>query len=287
MHLAVDREGYVWAACEDPHAWRMDNTSSHSSANGYNLHYACSNSGVLNDVHNIVIDDSDQVNIEAPDNVCNTGENVFQLPASPNANASVTSRGSLAAIPWWLGADSFNEVIASMPGTPAYWTFMNTSPRNITFTGWTGAQPGQMVEVSDGDNIAWNTSQGVECDYHNTCSTDPVYNGVSTPVGAAVDGASKIWVANQGNHSISLFSQSGDGKPQTIANFIYPSAIAPAPTSIAVDQSDNVGFNNVGSSTSLTLTELVGAGTPTIQPIVDQIYGGGGQTNQIGTRPTQ
>lgn len=129
--------------------------------------------------------------------------------------------------------------------------------------------------------------------------------------GIAIDGGGQLWVAESGNGGVLQVPINNPGATGA-AVYVNPSGAsnvpnneflhgasdndtadgptAAAPYGIAVDVTGNVWMSNAGCNTvgctpgTFTLTEIVGAGYPTINPVSAQITSG---TDLIGTEPTQ
>jgi hypothetical protein len=99
--------------------------------------------------------------------------------------------------------------------------------------------------------------------------------GVDAPFGIAVDGGNNIWVADAAAYGVSEFSNAGNAispgygfigtvESPTTAAMVFPEALA-------IDEAGNVWVANYGYTGSpavaASITELVGAATPTLTPI--------------------
>ena len=83
-----------------------------------------------------------------------------------------------------------------------------------------------------------------------------------SPTGVAIDGAGNAWIANFFGSSVVELSSSGSilsGSKGYTGGGVDPSAIA-------IDCSGNVWATNAGTVGSLT--ELIGAATPVVTPLV-------------------
>jgi streptogramin lyase len=87
--------------------------------------------------------------------------------------------------------------------------------------------------------------------------------GMSSPAGIAIDGAGNIWVANNGSNRISEFNSSGTAI--TNSNGLQLASTVSQLVWITVDGSGNVWVSARGS---IGLTELVGAASPVVTPLV-------------------
>jgi hypothetical protein len=122
--------------------------------------------------------------------------------------------------------------------------------------------------------------------------------------GIAIDGGKNLWIAESGNAGIlqvpinnpagtaGAIYLNGGGANNVPANELLhgtnDGGTATRPYGIGVDAVGNVWVTNAGCAVndcvpgSLTLTEIVGAGFPTITPVSAQITNG----NLVGTEPT-
>ncbi|HXS12065.1 MAG TPA: hypothetical protein VN734_05135 [Acidobacteriaceae bacterium] len=126
----------------------------------------------------------------------------------------------------------------------------------------------------------------------------------NTGQGIAIDGGKNLWVAESNNGGV---VQVPINRPGATGGAVYLNAsgvnnvpnneflhgtgdggTATAPYGIGIDATGNVWVTNAGCNLndcapgSFTLTEIVGAGFPTITPVSAQITGG----NLVGTEPT-
>lgn len=127
--------------------------------------------------------------------------------------------------------------------------------------------------------------------------------------GMAVDGGSQLWIAASGNGSVLQVPVNNPGGTAG-AKYLNPSTstdvpaiqllhnataigggTATAPVGVGVDAEGNVWMTNANcigtgctATGNFTLTEIVGAGFPTITPVSAQITSG---TNLVGTEPNQ
>jgi hypothetical protein len=127
----------------------------------------------------------------------------------------------------------------------------------------------------------------------------------NTGQGIAIDGGKNLWVAessnagvvqvpinNPGGSGAGVYLNSSGANNVPNNEFLHGTnngSTATAPYGIGVDATGNVWVTNAGCSVndctlgSFTLTEIVGAGFPTITPVSAQITSG----NLVGTRPTR
>ena len=135
------------------------------------------------------------------------------------------------------------------------------------------------------------------CTYQDrTCHT--INSGMEHGVqGMAIDGNSNLWVSESANGGVlQIAESSATSTPVPASEFLHGATgatgggtvTATAPYGIGIDATGNVWMTNAGCNTTgctpgnFTLTEIVGAGTPTITPVSAQITGGG----DVGTKPT-
>ena len=170
-------------------------------------------------------------------------------------------------------------------------------PGTVTTTSGGACVSGGAAQLDETGNesVIVATTLNQLCDYNSQQCFTP-NTPVNLPVGVAVDGLSNIWLANSGNASVStILYQSGTNSP---ADYKVSSPIAyihnatfgntlTTPYGIAIDRSGNVWVSNAScvgincAATSFTLSELIGAGAPTVTPLVSSIL------NTINaTRPT-
>jgi len=289
LHLAFDTENHLWFVCSNSVSILQANSTSALSNPGSLGYVILQNGGVNIYPEAIVVDSSDNIDVwgsaSATGGTQDAGIYRFaETSSGTQTGMSPINNAGFTTLPYFLAANSFGEVAETTSnGSAMYWDIVTSAgaERTITFgSNYNSGVAGGYAEVNNGDTVGWSTGDNKECDYFSHCTAAAAYNGAVAPTGVAVDGNNTVWVANAGNHSISQYSF--NAYVFAIANYVYDSTIAYAPTGIAIDQSGNVWFNNRGDSSGTTLTELVGAAGPTIQPIVKQLYG----ANYSGTMPT-
>ncbi len=120
-----------------------------------------------------------------------------------------------------------------------------------------------------------------------TCYPMVDRSSIRHPSGLSIDGASSLWLADQNTGSVEqvpLTSSSYLNANNHVLNQVYlhdgnNGGTMTSPTGIAVDNTGNVWVSNFGCNTtgctptSFVLSEVVGAGTPTITPISAQVVG--------------
>lgn len=170
------------------------------------------------------------------------------------------------------------------------------------------ANSGQTLFTGNDDvqvrSYAGNAKDGLCIKSTATCSN---FGGGPTNVaeGIAIDGGKNLWVAESKSGSVlqvPVNNPTGTGAGIYLnssgANNIPTNELihgnnnggtATTPYGVAVDATGNVWLSNAGCTVndcapgSFTLTEIVGAGFPTINPVSAQITSG---TNLVGTEPT-
>jgi hypothetical protein len=94
--------------------------------------------------------------------------------------------------------------------------------------------------------------------------------GLSTPQGVAVDGAGIVYVANQGNGTLSVYGPSGFLTPSTgltgAGNGTSPTSVMNNPTTLDIDLSGNIWVVNPSGNAGF-ITEFIGSATPVIRPL--------------------
>jgi hypothetical protein len=115
--------------------------------------------------------------------------------------------------------------------------------------------------------------------------------GLMTPIATAIAGAGNVWIADAGFNGTScrVAEFSGTGAAITGTNG-YTGGVVDEPTAIAVDGSGNVwiadGSSLYGGRVN-AVTELIGAATPVITPIVAGLPNppSSNGSSRLGTRP--
>jgi hypothetical protein len=134
---------------------------------------------------------------------------------------------------------------------------------------------GASAATSPGTTISKLTNAGAAATGSPFSMGVNIPTGYYAPFGIAVDGGNHIWTANAAAYSVSEFDSSGNqlspdyGFLGTIAS--PPSAAILFPEAVAIDEAGNVWIANFGyngtPAVAASVTELVGAGTPTLTPI--------------------
>ncbi|MFC6645930.1 hypothetical protein ACFQBQ_10135 [Granulicella cerasi] len=150
--------------------------------------------------------------------------------------------------------------------------------------------------ASSYDYLSSSSSANMICSYRTGgCAS---YNiGLNAPMGVAVDGSNRLWIANSGDASLSVLQMSLSSSNQTTYSAVTSSSYqhgksyggtATTPYSVAIDASGNVWMSNAGCTTTgcsagaYTLTEVVGVATPVVTP-----YSTMAATAAFSTSPTR
>jgi streptogramin lyase len=135
---------------------------------------------------------------------------------------------------------------------------------------WTCGPSGRSVTQAN-NVLSFTTSSGSN-------PTTYTGGGLSTPVALAVDGAGYIWVANQGNNSISAFSNAGTALTPTTGytGLTTPSDFA-TPTSLVLDTTGGIWVTNKSTN---SITHVFGAATPVTTPLSQAVT-----SSTLGTKP--
>ena len=195
----------------------------------------------------------------------------------------------------YANPNSYYEVESATNGTSSPclfegpYTYQGQNYGNQTQATTTGSPcvSGGVAQVDEVGNESVSVASTVNqlCSYNYAQCFAPVVP-VNVPEGIAIDGDSNLWIANSGNASISTLKYSGG--THTNADYQLTSPVAYVhntsnggtvvkPYGIAIDNSGNVWVSNAGcvSTTgtacapgSFVLSELIGAGAPTVTPVV-------------------
>jgi hypothetical protein len=189
-----------------------------------------------------------------------------------------------------------------------YYVLSTPPPTTVTHIVNANANGAQVIYTGNDDiairSYAGNAADGLCIFSQNSCSNlQGALHNVAQ--GIAIDGGKNLWVAESGDGGV---LQIPINNPAGTAGAIYLNpngannvpnneflhgtnngGTATAPYGVGVDATGNVWITNAGCTLNdcapgnFTLTELVGAGFPTITPVSAQITSG----NLVGTRPTR
>jgi hypothetical protein len=202
----------------------------------------------------------------------NTGNDSVVATYSTDISFPVAIAADSSGNIWVGNSTSVTELNNS--GTPQggspYTSGGIASPRGIAIDGsnnvWIANNPGDVSELNS-SGTALSGSGGYSG------------GGVGSANGIAIDGAGNVWIADRGLSQLSQLSSTGSAVTPSTG---YRGGGLNAPKALAIDESGNVWVANLNSTTTgsvtTTISEFVGAGVPTIQPLVSAVaYGQVGQ----------
>jgi hypothetical protein len=298
QQVAIDAIGYAWY-----------NDSSNSAVSGYMdtapmTTQSVSLPGTLSSAVTVGGDDSIDVGI--------TNSSTYE---EANISADRSSYSPLRGISFpfpvaSLASDMSNNDIVAIddPVTTATRMYYVTPAPTETHVVNANANSGQAIFTGN-DYVQVRSYAGSAADglcIYSTSTCSSIKGGNQNVVeGIAIDGGKNLWIAESADAGVlqvpvnnpsgtgAAIYLNGSGANNIPANeFLHGSGnggTATAPYGIAVDATGNVWVSNAGCNTndcapgSFTLTEIVGAGYPTITPVSAQITSG---TNLVGTEPT-
>lgn len=260
---------------------------------------------------------SNSVTVGADDRI-----NVGILNASTNELANISAdRSAYAAIPGVsfvfpvasVAGDTSNGdgVSISNPSTTQmrdYYVLSNPPTTTSTEIVTANANGAQVIYTGNDDiavrSYAGNAADGICIFSLSKCSNlqGAPHNAAQ---GLAIDGGKQLWIASSGDGGVfqipvnnpagargAVYLNSNGNNNAPNNEFLHGTSnggTATAPYGIGIDAVGNVWVTNAGCNTNgctpgnFTLTEIVGAGYPTITPVSAQITSG----NLVGTEPTQ
>ncbi|HEY5214810.1 MAG TPA: NHL repeat-containing protein [Acidobacteriaceae bacterium] len=158
----------------------------------------------------------------------------------------------------WAATDSGNSVcrVSNPGGTGSFSPAGANGPTNVAIdsfgAGWVGA--GAQT------NLFRVTSGGAQTTYG--VSDNDALGGLSSPSWVAIDGGNNVWITNAGNsYALSEFDSTGAA---VTGSYGYQRGTLNNPSFIAIDASGDVWVPNQNSD---SVTELIGAATPTVTPL--------------------
>lgn len=223
---------------------------------------------------------------------------------SPTANTwtSYTGGGITASgggVSWGIAMDGLGHVFVASNSQTGRVAKFNSTATTVgaavtTTSGYTGAGMTYPLRLAvDQGNNVWVANFGASAVTAPGTSISKIANdgtaisstsgftggGLYAPFGIAVDGGNHVWVANAAAYSVSEFDNDGNALSPYYGFLGTPATTDTAamyfPEALAIDQAGNVWVANYGVNSSsgttatvqATVTELVGAATPTLTPI--------------------
>ena len=301
QQVAIDANGYAWY--NDSAAATLPGylTTAPMTTQTVSLSNTTSNS--------LTIGGDDRVNVGVTDG------SVFELAnVSATRTAYVLTPGISFIFPVQSMAGDINDgdaVTISDPVTSQMRSYFVTAPPpTATDIVNSNDDSGQVIYTGN-DHISVRSFSGTGNNGDALCiyTQKRCFNlqGVTknTGQGIAIDGGKNLWVAESTDQAViqvplnnpsgtdgAVYLNSSGANNVPNNEFLHGTnngETAKAPYGIGVDATGNVWVTNAGCTTndcapgSFTLTEIVGAGFPTITPVSAQITGG----NLVGTEPTR
>jgi streptogramin lyase len=301
QQVAIDADGDAWYNDTASSTLGAYLVTSPTNAESFAIENAVSES--------LTVGGDDRINV----GITNASGHGLGNVSADRTSFEIASGVSFAAPVSSMAGDSSNgdAVTTTDLGSGMVSLYVSSAPEVTTIVTSSGANSGQVINTGD-DYISVRTFVGIArangkdgiCIY----STSKCYNigsGASNEIqGAAIDGGQNLWIAESGNGGIlqipvsnplgiagTRYLDPGTLSKVTATEFLHgpgQGGTAPTPYGIGVDATGNVWITNAGCNStncppgSFTLTEIVGAGVPTITPVSAQIVG----TNRVGTEPT-
>jgi sugar lactone lactonase YvrE len=278
--LAIDNSGALWTS--SPANNRISEFASNGTAITSSSGYT---GGGLNSPRSVAIDASGNVWVGN-----SSGNSISEF--SSGGTAITTSSG-------YTGGGLSNPRAASIDGSGNVWLpnnsgnslskFNSAGTALSTSSGYTGGglnAPKDLALDSSGNVWVANNGNSTISKFSNSgtaISSSSGYSGggLNAPTVIAIDGSGNVWAANQASNSVSEFNSGGTAI--TGSNGYTCAGCMNLPAGPVIDGSGNLWFANNNS----TISELIGAATPVITPIVAGLpltLTGNGSSN-LGTRP--
>ena len=278
--LAIDNSGDLWTS--SPANNRISEFGSNGTAITTSSGYT---GGGLNSPRSVAIDISGDVWLGN-----SSGNSISEF--SSGGTAITTSSGYTGGglnSPRAASIDGSGNVWVANNGNSTISKFNNSGTAISTSSGYTGGglnAPKDLAIDSSGNVWVANNGNSTISEFSNSgtaISSSSGYSGggLNAPVVVAIDGSGNVWAANQGGNSVSEFNSSGTAI--TGSNGYTCAGCMNSPAGPVIDGSGNAWVANGNN----TITELIGAATPVITPIVAGLpltLTGNGSSN-LGTRP--
>ena len=261
--VAVDPSGNVWAVANTS-ATVYEYTGTLGAVSGSPF-----TSGNLNSPSFVAIDTSGFVYVTSGGNSHQVIQK-FNNSTTPAVNETVNtslSDGCLTRVTY-ATLDTTGNLWATIPSSNAICR-VSSSSNSQGFTG--GVQVGTNVSIDSSGN-GW-IGQGSQTNLYKftTGGSSTGYGvidnfavgGLNNPTWTAMDGGNNLWLTNSGSpYGVSEFNNSGTAL--TGSSGYQSGGALSSPSFIAVDGSGDVWVPNKGNN---TVTEIIGAGVPTVQPL--------------------
>lgn len=268
--LAIDSSGNVWVT-----NGRVSNSLSKFSSSGAAISTSSGYiGGGLNSPTGIAIDPSGNLWIA---NSGNSSLSEFSSGGTPNPSSPYTGGGLNA--PYFLAIDGSGNLWTANYGNSSLGKFSSTGTAISSSSGYTGGGLNQPYSIAiDGIGNVWVTNQGTSSlsefsPLGAAISSSSGYTGggLQYSPGIAIDGSGYAWEVNvEEPHNVGIpgnigkFSSSGTA---ISPSFGYVSGLD-TPLATAIDGSGNIWVTHNDNNTPFALTELVGAATPVVTPLV-------------------
>ena len=180
------------------------------------------------------------------------------------------------------GANSVAHTVCTTPDTATGCTTTTIAPTGPTYgvaasafyTPLASTLRNSIFVSQDGTSDSVTLYQGIGTTY-NQVTNWPV-TGLSNPAAVAADGAQNVWTVNNLNNANSVFEVGlGQQALSPAAGFQKTAAFLGSARSLAIDSSGNVWIGLDGAN---SVTEIVGAAVPVVQPFSAGLKGGSFQT---------
>jgi sugar lactone lactonase YvrE len=197
----------------------------------------------------------------------NSADTIQKFNSSGSLSASISNQ-CLTRVTQ-IAIDPSDNLWASINSSNAICRVSNPSGNSIFSTGGQPSAPTNVALDSFGNGWAAAGAQTNLFMYSPTGTQNSygvinnvAQGGLSSPTFIAVDGGNNVWLTNNGNsYALSEFSQSGTAITTSTG---YQGGNLNTPSWIAIDASGDVWVPNKGAN---SVTELIGAATPTVTPL--------------------
>jgi len=270
--LAIDLSGDAWVA-------NFSGASVTEFSNGGSVLSGTSGytGGGLNRPYGVAVDGTGNVWVANE-----VGTSVTKLSSSGGI-LSGTNGYSVggAGVPWGIAIDSSgNAWVSNDTGTSV--TKLSSTGTASSFSGG-GLADTAGVAIDSSGNAWFANSLGMTVTELSTAgavlsgASGFSAVGLSTPLGIAFDGSDNAWITDSASNTITELN--GTGSNLSTPDGYVASSLG-GPGGVAIDGSGNVWIANRSTLSGNSVTELVGAGTPTVTPLAVAV-----KNNALGARP--